>query len=138
MSTNRAFGNFGKFKEISLKMYVQVLFYFFPGNFLEIVCPGMYPRNIGGRKKISLIKKACFMLNFLNLKNFPLNLFFVVASSLSILCNLHSGMLWFESGNIYSAHSRGLRPSILRPKLRLWWCGIYLVCLDIQFVFRFV
>jgi hypothetical protein len=43
MSTNRAFGNFEKFKEISLKMYVQVLFYFFPGNFLEIVCPGMYP-----------------------------------------------------------------------------------------------
>ena len=45
MSTNRAFGNFGKFKEISLKMYVQVLFYFFPGNFLEIVCPGMYPQE---------------------------------------------------------------------------------------------
>jgi hypothetical protein len=43
MSTNRAFGNFEKFKKISLKMYVQVLFYFFPGNFLEIVCPGMYP-----------------------------------------------------------------------------------------------
>ena len=27
-------------------------------------------------EKISLIKKACFMLNFLNLKSFPLNLFF--------------------------------------------------------------
>ena len=36
-------GNFGKFKEISLKLYVGVLFYIFPGNFLEIVCPGMYP-----------------------------------------------------------------------------------------------
>jgi hypothetical protein len=31
-------------------------------------------------------KIACFMLNFLNLKSFPSYLFFVVASSLSILC----------------------------------------------------
>ena len=35
---------------------------------------------------MSIIKKACFELNFLNLKSFPSNLFFVVASSLSILC----------------------------------------------------
>ena len=34
---------------------------------------------------MSLIKKACFVLNFLNLKSFPSDLFFVVASSLSIL-----------------------------------------------------
>jgi hypothetical protein len=37
-------------------------------------------------EEMSLIKKACFMLNFLNLKSFPSYLFFVVASSLSILC----------------------------------------------------
>ena len=34
---------------------------------------------------MSVIKIACFMLNFLNLKSFPLYFFFVVASSLSIL-----------------------------------------------------
>ena len=33
-----------------------------------------------------LIKVAYFMLNFLNLKSFLLNLFFAVASSLSTLC----------------------------------------------------
>ena len=31
-------------------------------------------------------KKACFMLNFLNFQTLPSYLFFVVASSLSILC----------------------------------------------------
>ena len=36
--------------------------------------------------KISLIKVAYFMLNFLNLKSFPSYLFFVVASSLSMVC----------------------------------------------------
>ena len=35
---------------------------------------------------MSLIKVAYLMLNFLNLKSFPLILFFVVASSLSTLC----------------------------------------------------
>ena len=39
-------------------------------------------------EKISLIKKTCFMLKFLNLKSFPSYLFFVVASSLSMLCNV--------------------------------------------------
>jgi hypothetical protein len=38
-----------------------------------------------GGHKISLIKKACLMLNFLNLKSKASHLFFWVASSLSIL-----------------------------------------------------
>ena len=38
-------------------------------------------------EKISLIKKACFMLNVLNLKSFSRHIFFVVASSLSRLCS---------------------------------------------------
>ena len=40
-----------------------------------------------GKKKNSLIKKACFMLNVLNLKSFSRHIFFVVASSLSRLCS---------------------------------------------------
>ena len=35
-----------------------------------------------------LIKVAYFMLNFLNLKSFLSNLFFIVASSLSTLCGV--------------------------------------------------
>jgi hypothetical protein len=38
-----------------------------------------------GGDKISIIKKACFMLNFLNLKSKASHLFFWVASNLSIL-----------------------------------------------------
>ena len=38
---------------------------------------------------MSIIKKACFVLNILNLKSLPSYLFFVVASSLSILCSRH-------------------------------------------------
>ena len=45
-------------------------------------CLGAFTRE----EKISLIKKACFILNFLNFKSFPSYLFFVVASSLSIIC----------------------------------------------------
>ena len=37
-------------------------------------------------RKNFIIKKACFMLNFLNFQTLPSYLFFVVASSLSILC----------------------------------------------------
>jgi hypothetical protein len=44
-------------------------------------CLGAFTRE----GKMSVIKKACFVLNFLNLKSFPSDLFFVVASSLSIL-----------------------------------------------------
>ena len=44
-------------------------------------------RRFYTRRKISLIKNACFMVNFLNLKSFPSYLFFVVTSSLSILCH---------------------------------------------------
>ena len=36
---------------------------------------------------MSVIKIACFILNFLNLKSKPRHLFFWVASSLSILCS---------------------------------------------------
>ena len=40
MSCNRALHFFGKLWEISWKLYVEVLFYFFPGNYLKSVCPG--------------------------------------------------------------------------------------------------
>ena len=56
-------GNFGKFKEISLKLYVGVLFYFFPGNFLEIVCPGMYPLFLEVRAEIQKYFRSFFGTN---------------------------------------------------------------------------
>ena len=43
-------GNFGKFKEISLKLYVGVLFYFFPRNFLKFVCLIIYPHSRDGHR----------------------------------------------------------------------------------------
>ena len=46
---------------------------------------------------MSLIKKAYFMLNFLNLKSFSIHLFLWVASSLSTLCTAYVIYEWFPS-----------------------------------------
>ena len=56
-----------------------------------------------------LIKVAYLMLNFLNLKSFPLILFFWVASSLSMVWKGHVG---FQNKN-----SRSLFTIIFKPKM---------------------
>ena len=71
-------------------------FPFFPSsfNFQTTFLIGI--RAFTREEKMSLIKKACFMLNFLNLKSKPIHLFWGVASSLSILCTNTEIGPWFQ------------------------------------------
>mgnify|MGYP006888788006 CR=1 FL=1 len=74
--------------------------------------------------EMPLIKVAYLMLNFLNLKSFPLILFFVVASSLSTLCvQMLCGLspISIHPWHNFSSDCACLNKNVWEPAKRVEW-----------------